>query len=130
MCHSTSAAPPSRTQKGGSSGLTGIPRPGEYVAGWLKRGPTGVIGTNKSDAAQTVRALLADVEAAPRPDGGPAATRLRDLLAARGVRPVSYENWLGIEKRELELAAELGRGERVKLCGWDALNAACGMASA
>jgi ferredoxin--NADP+ reductase len=110
-------------------GADGIPLPGEYVAGWLKRGPTGVIGTNKSDAAQTVRALLADVEAAPRPDGGSSAARLRGLLAARGVRPVSYEAWLGIEKRELELAAELGRGERVKLCGWDALNAACGMAS-
>src|SRR5262249_2668639 len=49
--------------------------PGEYVAGWLKRGPTGVIGTNKADAAQTAQALLADlaggpdvgVEALPRP---------------------------------------------------------------
>jgi ferredoxin--NADP+ reductase len=52
--------------------------------------------------------------------------RLQDVLAARGIRPVSYRDWLGIEKRELELAAKLGRGERVKLCGWDALNAACG----
>jgi ferredoxin/flavodoxin---NADP+ reductase len=53
----------------------GKPLPGEYVAGWLKRGPSGVIGTNKADAAQTVQALLADlaggpdvgVEALPRP---------------------------------------------------------------
>jgi ferredoxin/flavodoxin---NADP+ reductase len=43
----------------------GSPRPGEYVAGWLKRGPTGVIGTNKSDAAETVRGLLEDLVGGP-----------------------------------------------------------------
>ncbi len=107
-------------------GSDGNPRPGEYVAGWLKRGPTGVIGTNKSDAAQTVRSLLADIAAGQRPGAGSARPRLRDMLAARGIRPVSYTDWLGIEKREIELGAELGRGERVKLWGWDALNAACG----
>ncbi|HEY4700640.1 MAG TPA: FAD-dependent oxidoreductase, partial [Streptosporangiaceae bacterium] len=42
-------------------GPDGAPLPGEYVSGWLKRGPTGVIGTNKSDAAETVRSLLADL---------------------------------------------------------------------
>jgi len=109
-------------------GADGCPRPGEYVAGWLKRGPTGVIGTNKSDAAQTVRSLLADYTSAggPRRRRGAAAPRLADLLAARGVWPVNYADWLGIDQRERELAAELRRGERVKLCGWDALNAACG----
>jgi ferredoxin--NADP+ reductase len=95
------------------------------VAGWLKRGPTGVIGTNKSDAAQTVRSLLADI-ADNGSGAGSARPRLRDVLAERGIRPVSYTDWLGIEKREIELGTELGRGERVKLCGWDALNAACG----
>jgi ferredoxin--NADP+ reductase len=49
-------------------GPDGQPLPGEYVAGWLKRGPTGVIGTNKSDAAQTVRSLLADLAGGPGPD--------------------------------------------------------------
>ena len=44
-------------------GPDGEPLPGEYVAGWLKRGPTGVVGTNKSDAAATVRSLLADLAA-------------------------------------------------------------------
>ena len=43
----------------------GSPLPGEYVAGWLKRGPTGVIGTNKSDAAETVRCLLEDLAGGP-----------------------------------------------------------------
>jgi ferredoxin--NADP+ reductase len=46
---------------------TGQPLPGEYVAGWLKRGPTGVIGTNKADAAETVQALLADLAGGPAP---------------------------------------------------------------
>jgi ferredoxin/flavodoxin---NADP+ reductase len=104
-------------------GADGNPRPGEYVAGWLKRGPTGVIGTNKSDAAETVRSLFADLGGggAERPAHG-----LDEMLASRGVRLISYGDWLAIEKREAELAAELGRGERVKLAGWDALLAACG----
>src|SRR5580692_11747268 len=52
-------------------GPDGAPLPGEYVAGWLKRGPTGVIGTNKSDAAQTVRSLLADLAGGPGPGDVP-----------------------------------------------------------
>jgi ferredoxin/flavodoxin---NADP+ reductase len=49
----------------------GSPLPGEYVAGWLKRGPTGVIGTNKSDAGETVRGLLEDLAGGPGADGAP-----------------------------------------------------------
>jgi len=97
---------------------------GEYVAGWLKRGPTGVIGTNKSDAAETVRTLLADL--AGRPTGD--RPRIDDLLARRGIRPVTYDEWLAIEAAEAALAARLGRGERVKLPGREALLAACGRA--
>ncbi|WP_329562816.1 FAD-dependent oxidoreductase [Kitasatospora sp. NBC_01266] len=120
-------------------GPDGTPLPGEYVAGWLKRGPTGVIGTNKSDAAQTVRALLADhpvtapTSTADQPATAPSAAdptarrpRLTELLAARGVRPVSYDAWLGIDRRERELATELGRAARVKLSGWAELNRAAG----
>ncbi|GAA1019127.1 NADP oxidoreductase [Acrocarpospora pleiomorpha] len=83
----------------------------EYVAGWLKRGPTGVIGTNKSDAAETVRTLLAEV--VPEP----ARPTLDDLLAARGVTPVTYQDWLAIEAAEEKLARTLDRGEKVKLVG-------------
>jgi len=126
-------------------GPDGSPLPGEYVAGWLKRGPTGVIGTNKSDAAQTVRALLADLAGGPGPDDVPlpragllrypeaapeaaaqAASRFEELLAARGIQPVSYEDWLRIEEAERELAAALGRGARVKLASRDELDRACG----
>jgi ferredoxin--NADP+ reductase len=92
----------------------------QYVAGWLKRGPTGVIGTNKSDAAETVRTLLAEVSP------GTAGHRLDDVLAARGVSPVTYQDWQGIEEAEAKLARRLGRGERVKLSGLEAMLAACG----
>jgi ferredoxin--NADP+ reductase len=95
----------------------GTARPREYVSGWLKRGPTGVIGTNKSDAAETVEALLADVSPAGLPG-------IDALLEARGVGVVSYDGWLAIDAEEMALARALGRGERVKLVGWDALRSA------
>jgi ferredoxin/flavodoxin---NADP+ reductase len=110
-------------------GADGRPQPGEYVAGWLKRGPAGVIGTNKPDAAQTARSLLADYTggAARAHRAAAAGPRIDGLLAARDVRPVSYRDWLSIDGHERELARELGRGERVKLCGRAALTAASGL---
>ncbi|HEY9241834.1 MAG TPA: FAD-dependent oxidoreductase [Streptosporangiaceae bacterium] len=113
-------------------GPDGAPLPGEYVAGWLKRGPTGVVGTNKSDAAGTVRSLLADLAGpdAPATSGRAAARRQsRDdfvaHLAGRGVRPVSYADWLRVEQAEAELGVSLGRGERVKIGDRIALEALC-----
>jgi ferredoxin--NADP+ reductase len=127
------------------TGPDGAALPGEYVAGWLKRGPSGVIGTNKSDAAETVRALLADLAGGPGPDdvelpragmlrypeavpeaAADAASRFDELLAARGIRPVSYADWLQIESAERELASSLGRGARVKLPSRADLHKACG----
>ncbi|MEV0352533.1 FAD-dependent oxidoreductase [Nonomuraea sp. NPDC050680] len=93
----------------------------EYVAGWLKRGPTGVIGTNKSDAAETVRTLLSDLAGHDRPRSAP----IDALLDERGVRPVTYDEWLAIEAAEGALAKSLGRGERVKLAGLEAMLRAC-----
>jgi ferredoxin/flavodoxin---NADP+ reductase len=99
------------------------------VVGWLKRGPTGVIGTNKSDAADTVRSLLADCAPGPGPAGngsnGAARERLTGVLAARGVLPVSYTDWLRVEQAEMDLATSLGRGARVKLPSREAIDAAC-----
>ena len=132
-------------EEGRVTGPDGKPLPDEYVAGWLKRGPTGVIGTNKSDAAQTVRALLADLAGGPGPAdtplpragllrlpaddaagrGGP--SRFAALLASRGQATVSYADWLRIETAERELAAELGRGARVKLASRADLHRACGL---
>jgi len=104
----------------------GLPLPGEYVAGWLKRGPTGVIGTNKSDAAQTVRSLLADLCPGGASAGHPAAQgSIESLLAGRRVVPVSYADWLRVERAEAELAASLGRGARVKLPSREDIDAHC-----
>ncbi len=132
-------------EEGRVTGPDGKPLPGEYVAGWLKRGPTGVIGTNKSDAAQTVRALLADLAGGPGPgdpplpragllrlpadaqDGAGGPSRFAALLASRGQAAVSYADWLRIETAERELAAELGRGTRVKLASRADLHRACGL---
>jgi len=96
----------------------GAPIPGVYCTGWIKRGPSGVIGTNKKDAAETVELVLADAEAGllpPRREGD-----ITDVLSAKGVTPISYAGWEAID------AAERARGEkqgrpRVKLCSWDEL---------
>ena len=107
-------------------GADGLPLPGEYVAGWLKRGPTGVIGTNKSDAAQTVRSLLADLCPGGVRAARPAApASMASLLAGRQLAPVSYADWLKVERAEAELAASLGRGARVKLPSRADIDARC-----
>lgn len=91
----------------------GEPSPGEYVTGWIKRGPTGVIGTNKSDAKETVTSLLADRDRLPSaPERGPDA--LPRLLADRGVQVVTWDGWRAVDAAELALGRRLGR-ERVKL---------------
>jgi ferredoxin--NADP+ reductase len=81
--------------------------PAEYVAGWIKRGPTGIIGTNKKDAAQTVTSLLHDLGELPV-----AANHKDDLaavLAARGVHVVTLQGWLAINAAETELGRTRGR---------------------
>ena len=84
-------------------GHTGI-----YVAGWIKRGPTGVIGTNKSDANETVRTLLADALDLPAPpDPDPAA--IPGMLEQRGVRYLRWDQWLVLEKYEITEGARIGR---------------------
>jgi ferredoxin--NADP+ reductase len=99
----------------------GDPIPGLYCAGWIKRGPTGVIGTNKKDATETVELLLEDARAGllHRADGA-SAVQVDAFLAERGVEVVSYTGWEAID------AVERARGEpqgrpRVKLTSWDEL---------
>jgi len=95
--------------------------PGVYAAGWIKRGPTGVIGTNKKDATETVELLLEDLRDAPRK--GVTAADVDALLDERGVRRVVYAGWLAIDEAERTAGEPLGR-PRVKLLTWDALLAA------
>jgi ferredoxin--NADP+ reductase len=101
---------------------TGDPVPGLYAAGWIKRGPTGVIGTNKKDATETVDLLLEDARAGALPRPEPDAP-LEDLLADRGVQVVMYPGWEAIDTLERGRGEKLGR-PRVKLCTWDELLAA------
>ncbi len=106
--------------RGGRVLRDGAIAPGEYVAGWIKRGPTGVIGTNRPCAKETVTSLLADAPALVRaqvPDDSVPALR------AEGVEPVEWAGWQAIERVEAALGASLGRGA-VKLPDWESLRAA------
>jgi ferredoxin--NADP+ reductase len=88
----------------------------EYVSGWCKRGPTGIIGTNKRDAAETVDALVEDVEAIAREareERSPDA--VEKLLAERGVDYVTFEDWRALDEVEVARGKEQGR-PRVKVC--------------
>lgn len=90
-----------------------VGEPGCYVAGWIKRGPTGVIGTNRSDATETVATLLGDAAALPRaPQRDPDA--ILALLESRGVGYVTWDGWLRLDGHEIELGRAQGR-ERTKV---------------
>jgi ferredoxin--NADP+ reductase len=101
----------------------GRPIPGVYCAGWIKRGPTGVIGTNKKDAAETVELLLADARGGRLPAKETSAAAVDALLAERGLRVVSYAGWEAIDALERARGEPVGR-PRVKLCSWEELLAA------
>ena len=91
--------------------------PGEYVVGWAKRGPSGVIGTNKADAAATVAVMAEDRGAgifAAR-GGRDAGAGLDSLLRQRGVRWVDNAGWTRLDAHETARGKALGR-PRVKLC--------------
>jgi ferredoxin--NADP+ reductase len=105
---------------------SGTPLPGEYVVGWIKRGPSGVIGTNKKDAQETVDAMLADLTPPSNGDGPaqqPGATHtptspdpaaIEQLLRARQPELVTYSGWEAIDRHERALGEPAGR-PRVKL---------------
>jgi ferredoxin/flavodoxin---NADP+ reductase len=113
----------------------GQPLPGEYVVGWIKRGPSGVIGTNKKDAQETVNALLADLASVSGNGGGgptsehdsepahtspthvpsdPDAASAEALLRSRQPELVTYSGWEAIDRHERALGEPEGR-PRVKL---------------
>lgn len=102
----------------------GTASPGEYVAGWIKRGPTGVIGTNRPCAKETVGSLAADAGSllAAR---GPLAADPLEMLRAVGRTPVEWAGWLGIETAESALGRSLARPS-VKIPDWPGLLAAAG----
>jgi ferredoxin--NADP+ reductase len=99
---------------------SGKPQAGEYVVGWIKRGPSGVIGTNKKDAQETVNAILADLA----PSNGNAAARhspehpdagvVEALLRERQPQLVTYAGWEAIDRHERARGEAAGR-PRVKI---------------
>ena len=103
------------------------PVAGEYVVGWIKRGPTGIIGTNKRDAQETVELLLEDLDAGRLPDpADPDRDSLDALIAERRPDAVSYAGWEAIDRLEKAAGEPHGR-PRVKLCSFDELLEAAGV---
>lgn len=79
-----------------------------YVAGWIKRGPTGIIGTNRADSVETVNSLLEDVDSMAA-DSKPGAEGLLPLLKERNIRFISYPEWKKIDDREIERGKPAGK---------------------
>ena len=105
-----------------------LPLVGQYTAGWIKRGPTGVIGTNKPDAAETVTGMLEDLarDIHLRPaDASPAA--VKRLVRERQPQYLSYQDWLRLDEIETRRGKETGR-PRVKFTRVKDMLAALGRA--
>jgi ferredoxin--NADP+ reductase len=98
----------------------GLLIPGLYVAGWAKRGPSGVLGTNRACAQETVQSMLADRSNWPQPDSG-AMKILLDRLLADNVPPVVWEDWLHLDYLEKEIGRAEGR-PRIKFDDMNKLN--------
>jgi ferredoxin--NADP+ reductase len=92
-----------------------------YCAGWIKRGPTGIIGTNKKDATETVAQLLEDVDEGRVSHRDEVTTdAIEALLEEREVQAVLYHGWTSIDEHERAAGEKLGR-PRVKLRTWNEL---------
>lgn len=94
---------------------TGKQIPGQYAVGWIKRGPSGVIGTNKKDALDTVKSILEDLvaERIPEPPGDTSAEAIAELVSERVPDFVSFGGWQAIDRAEVSRGEPLGR-PRVK----------------
>ena len=91
---------------------------GVYAVGWIKRGPTGILGTNKRDAEETVRALVEDLQAGRLNEPVEEGT-VEDLLQGRD-DVVTASGWSAIDSHELA-AGEAGERPRVKLAAREEL---------
>lgn len=107
-------------------GEGGAPVPGLYVAGWIKRGPTGVIGTNKPDGAETAKAILEDVaEDRVLDPPAPSGASIEALVRERAPDVVTYEDWLALDALEVERGSAGGR-PRVKFVSPEEVRTALG----
>jgi ferredoxin--NADP+ reductase len=94
---------------------TGAPLAGHYASGWIKRGPSGVIGNNKADSVETVNLLLEDAAAGALPEPSrPERAAFEALVRERQPAFVSFGDWQRLDRLEVERGTPLGR-PRVKL---------------
>ncbi|HKW41172.1 MAG TPA: FAD-dependent oxidoreductase [Gemmatimonadales bacterium] len=84
------------------------PIPGLYASGWIKRGPTGIIGTNRADSLATLQSLVADMDSLDR-GPKPGAEGVPALMSGRGPQVVGFEDWLVIDRAEVERGAPKGK---------------------
>jgi ferredoxin--NADP+ reductase len=92
----------------------GAPLPGHYATGWIKRGPTGVIGNNKADSVETVNQMLEDAAAGAFPvPAAPDPAALEALVRERQPAVVTFADWKRLDAAEVERGQALGR-PRVK----------------
>jgi ferredoxin--NADP+ reductase len=112
--------------RGRVRGADGEPLRGVYAVGWIKRGPTGILGTNKRDAEETVSCLVEDLRAgalAQPPE--PGCEAVDALLAERAPDLVTVDGWRAIDGHELARGRSAQR-PRVKLASRDELLGAAG----
>jgi len=96
------------TRDGRVVDAAGAPIPGLYAAGWIKRGPTGIIGTNRADSVASVKSLLADLPSLAQ-ESRTGSKGLVPLLEARGVRPLCYDDWNAIDSEEVARGLPKGK---------------------
>jgi len=99
--------------------------PGEYAVGWIKRGPSGIIGTNKPDAVETVRHMLDDVSTIDRASVSADPDTIVRYLDERGLRYVTFDDWKRIDAEERARGEPRGR-PRSKIVRVDEMLGVCG----
>ncbi len=92
----------------------GEPLPRTYATGWIKRGPVGLIGSTKSDAAETVRNLLEEFSEGQRPAPNRDEDAVLSKLKSRGVQYTTWQGWELLDTYERQLGEAAGR-ERIKV---------------
>jgi ferredoxin--NADP+ reductase len=80
-----------------------------YTAGWIKRGPSGIIGTNRACSVATVKSLLADLDTLDAGEQKAGAEMLYPLLDSRNVRYLNYQEWKKIDLKEVERGEPKGK---------------------